>query len=127
MSSAATLERAAIRSGNDWVVMTEDERAAYEAWRDQATHRAGSAQQRAFIAGMRAERAAAASWERMTPGERADHREACPDLCPACEEHRPFGECITCGKESEAVGVDELSVCCGSKVHLSPFDPLSIR
>lgn len=41
-------------SFNDRIVMTDEERQAYEAWRDARTpYRDGSAQQRAFIAGRR--------------------------------------------------------------------------
>ncbi|MEV5068914.1 hypothetical protein MRBLMI12_000470 [Microbacterium sp. LMI12-1-1.1] len=63
------------------------------------------------------------TWEDMTPAERDEHRQWCHDFCGICEAHRAFGECDSCGAETEAVGPDELSRCCGSPVKLSsPFE-----
>lgn len=46
----------------------------------------------------------------------AEHLETCTDTCAMCAEHRVFGDCASCGAETEAVGADELSRCCGSTV-----------
>lgn len=56
-----------------------------------------------------------------TPTELAEHR-AAHDWCTDCDAQRPYGECTSCGGWTEAVGPDELGICCGSKVALTPRD-----
>lgn len=90
-----------------FIVMTTAERAHYETWRElRPPYRDGSAQQRAYVDGHRAGRAFQA------------HVETCPDGCPECADQRAWGECTGCGDQTEAVGPDELSLCCGSKTNL---------
>jgi hypothetical protein len=59
-------------------------------------------------------------WDDLTAAEQEEHRQTCASLCRLCEAHRAFGECSSCGGETEAIGPDELSRCCGSRVILGP-------
>jgi hypothetical protein len=59
------------------------------------------------------------TWEDLDAEGQDLHREECSDGCNLCENHRAWGECSKCWDDSEAIGPDELSVCCGSKVVLS--------
>lgn len=62
-------------------------------------------------------------WECMTAADHAEHRDWCHSGCATCADHRAWGECVTCGGDTEAVGPDELSRCCGSLVYLgSPVE-----
>lgn len=61
---------------------------------------------------------AGASWVTLTDQQRAEHIEICAGTCVFCEDHRTFGACTKCGSETEALGADELSRCCGSRVTL---------
>lgn len=111
--STATVAR------GEYLVMSDDERAEYEAWREERTpYRDGSAQQCAFVEGMRRAqaRAIATVWRSLDAEQREEHLQPDHDLCPVCEPHRSFGTCTSCGADTEALGADELSRCCGSRV-----------
>lgn len=56
-------------------------------------------------------------WEDYSPQDQVEHRSECPDTCGMCEAHRAWGDCSTCGAESEAV--EGYSICCGSVVVFS--------
>lgn len=61
---------------------------------------------------------AGVSWVKLTDQQREEHIENCDHTCVFCEDHRTFGACTKCGSETEALGADELSRCCGSRVTL---------
>src|SRR5690242_13118067 len=100
----SVLEAAAVRSGREFLVMSDEERHEYESWREELTpYRDGSAQQRAFVEGMRRQaRLDADPWRALGPAGQEEHRQTC-DLCKVCEPHRAFGACTRCGSETEAV------------------------
>jgi hypothetical protein len=125
----SVLEARALRSGRDFLVMSDDERTEYESWREErAPYRDGSAQQRAFVEGMRRQaRLTADPWQALGADGQEEHRQTCHALCKVCEAHRAFGACTSCGSETEATGPDELSRCCGSRAILRAEDPWSER
>ncbi|MCC2033103.1 hypothetical protein [Microbacterium allomyrinae] len=57
-------------------------------------------------------------WDSMDAQDQADHRAICDGGCGDCDEFRAWGECSKCGGVTEALGSDELSMCCGSRVIL---------
>lgn len=61
-------------------------------------------------------------WFRLSKSRRQDHIDGCLHTCPTCENYRAFGECTRCGTETEAIGPDELSRCCGVRMILTPED-----
>ena len=90
------------------MTMTLPEQAAYDAWLSRHQYRTyGSALRGAYLDGRR--------------DLLNDHRDACAG-CDWCADLRAWGDCTTCGGVTEAVGPDELSVCCGSRTLLNPGD-----
>lgn len=114
---SATVTRIAFAS------MNAAEKAAYETWLNRNPYSGGDAVQRAFIAGRRTNK----GWNDLDAAQKDWHRETCPDLCPVCEGHRIFGACTSCEAETEGIGADELSRCCGSRVNTRTEDPWSTR
>jgi hypothetical protein len=82
--------------------MTVAERAAYEKWVNARPNRYGSSLLNAYLAGRR--------------DRHREHIEVCPSGCIECADDRAFGPCTSCGADTEAIGPDELSRCCGSRV-----------
>lgn len=80
-----------------------------------------NAAQSAFYATHDRTEDAGPAWDDLTPAERDEHRQTCPDLCALCDENRAWGECASCGDTAEAM--DDGYGCCGSIiVMLAPVE-----
>lgn len=96
---------------------------AYQEWMaGNVVVRYGRASQSGFMAGFRVAASAGPSWATITPAQRSEHFDVCRDGCVFCADHRAFGECRSCGGQSEALGADELSRCCLAPTILGPED-----
>ncbi|MDL5351145.1 hypothetical protein [Microbacterium sp. zg-YB36] len=76
-----------------------------------------NAAQSAFYASHDRTEDAGPDWDTLSPAERQEHREYCPDACATCENNRFWGTCSSCGVWPVEADDDGYG-CCGSVIIL---------